>query len=142
MGNENGGPFVEQLTAHYVRPLTDYTFIFQDIYDRNVYMVHQNTLHDQEKVRLAEALKLAKEQISFRKGEKTRLTAERTFQQKDHDTAKGYEDLLNRQRESLRVELARLFDENRQLAHQLAEIQAKLEAEINKRVDAVGRDSD
>jgi hypothetical protein len=142
MGNENGGPFVEQLTAHYVRPLTDYTFIFQDIYDRNVHMVHQNTLHDREKVRLAEALKLAKEQIDFRNGEKTKLTAERTFQQKDHDTAKGYENLLNRQRESLRVELARLFDENRQLAHQLAKIQAKLEAEINKRVDAVGRDSD
>jgi hypothetical protein len=142
MSDANGGPFVKQLTSHYVRPLTDYTFIYQDIYDRKVHMDHRKTLLRREQERLTEALKLANEQIDFRNGEKTKLTAERTFQQKDHDTAQRYEDQLNSERESLRVDLARLFDENRQLTHQLARIQAKLEAEINKRVDAVGRDSD
>jgi hypothetical protein len=142
MSDANGGPFVEKLTSHYVRPLTDYTFIYQDIYDRNVHMDHRRTLLRREQERLTEALKLANEQIDFRNGEKTKLTAEKTFQQKDHDTAQRYEDQLNSERESLRVDLARLFDENRKLTHQLARIQAKLEAEINKRVDAVGRDSD
>ena len=67
---------------------------------------------------------------------------EKKFQEQDHDTAETFVDQLTKEREALRVELAELFKVNRQLTQQLAEIQARLEADINKRTDAVGKGSD
>ncbi len=67
---------------------------------------------------------------------------EKTFLEKDRDTAEVFVGQLNQERESLRVELARLFDQNQKLTRQLAKILARLEAENDKRTDAVGRDSD
>ncbi|MFP6650530.1 MAG: hypothetical protein VB817_13760, partial [Pirellulaceae bacterium] len=138
----DGSSIARQLTAHYVRPLTDYAFLFQDLYDRDVRVRHQNTLYDREKVRLEESLNEANLQIIFREDEKVNLTMEKTFLEKDRDTAEVFVGQLNEERENLRVELARLFDQNQKLTRQLAEIQTRLEAENKKRTDAVGRDSD
>jgi len=138
----DGSSIARQLTAHYVRPLTDYAFLFQDLDDRDIRVAQQGTLYDREKGRLEESLKEANEQIAFREDEKAKLTMEKTFLEKDRDTAEVFVGQLNQERESLRVELARLFDQNQELTRQLAKIQARLEAENNKRTDAVGRDSD
>jgi len=138
----DGSSIARQLTAHYVRPLTDYAFLFQDLHDRNVRVSQQGTLYDRETVRLEESVREAEKQITFREGEKAKLTMEKTFLEKDRDTAETFVGQLNQERESLRVDLALLFDQNQKLIRQLAEIQAKLKTEIDKRTDAVGRDSD
>jgi hypothetical protein len=139
---DDGTSIARQLTAHHVRSLTDYAFLFHDLSDRATRLFQQNILYDREKIRLAESLQEANKQIGFRQGEVDKLTVEKTFQEKDRDTAQTYVDKLTRERETLRVELAGLFNLNRQLTQQLAEIQARLEADINNRTDAVGRDSE
>jgi chromosome segregation ATPase len=141
-GADDGTSIARQLTAHHVRSLTDYAFLFHDLADRATRVFQQNILYDREKIRLAESLQEANKQIGFRQGEVDKLTAEKTFQEKDRDTAQTYVDKLTSERETLRVELAELFNVNRQLSQQLADIQARLEAEINKRTEAVGRDSE
>ena len=105
-------------------------------------MGQQNKLYDRENVRLSESLQEANKQVAFRQGEVDKLSMEKKFQQQDRDTAETFVDQLTKEREALRVELAELFKVNRQLTQQLAQIQARLEADINKRTEAVGSDSD
>jgi len=136
------GAIARQLTAHHVRPVTDYAFLFHDLADRATRVVQQDKLYDRENVRLTESLQEANKQVAFRQGEVDKLSMEKKFQEQDRDTAETFVDQLTKEREALRVELAELFKVNRQLTQQLAEIQARLEADINKRTDAVGKGSD
>jgi len=138
----DGTAIARQLTAHHVRPVTDYAFLFHDLADRATRVGQQNKLYDRETARLTESLQEANKQVAFRQGEVDKLSMEKKFQEQDRDTAETFVDQLTKEREALRVELAELFKVNRQLTQQLAEIQARLEADINKRTDAVGNGSD
>jgi|GEM_PF-1450664 hypothetical protein len=137
-----GNSVATQLTAHYVRPPTDYTFFFHDNFQRRQRAALLLSLYQDQNRRFDSTLTLALAHIQVRTTERDRLTTDLTNQTEDRDTAQRFADQLSQEREALRIKLADLFDQNQQLTLQLAEIQATLEAEINKRTNAVGNDSE
>jgi len=129
---------IERLFDIYVRPLNDYEFRFHDYFQKDVYLMQRIGRSQRELILLAEANKKIQAEIAYRTEEKRKLGEDLAKHQRDANVMQDYVAKLETQKQALRLELAKVFQANQQLANKLVEINRRLTEEIDRRTNAVG----
>ncbi|MBW3600126.1 MAG: hypothetical protein KY475_22990 [Planctomycetes bacterium] len=120
----------------YKRPLRDYAFGLNEIFSRIRVLNEEIGMVTEANTEVQAAIDKGKKQIAYRTDEKSKLTEDLAFVNKERDAMKQYLSTLQTQYNDVRAELYRLYSENLRLVDQLRRIEQAIIAAVRQQLAA------